>query len=374
MKEFSGYDEIFDPMSGFGQLMSFCSRTGISSYGIEYNPPQYFWQRLCHPAHTNDFITMIKEVIGIRQKWPEATTRAVVSNDFFHPESKKLLGSLLETLSDVELACGFPERDTPDYALALILPFVARLSCSTIGDNSTHTKQGGICVYNLWQEDFFQYLQIVHHFLLNIQENTKCDRHSIILGDARNFPFPKHRFRAMLTSPPYPNHRDFSSIFSIENTFLQWLEETNQCEKMTDIKSIIGSNFVKGKVRRQPRSKAALSFFAKVGELRKSSRAKYDDEKYYLPYLSHYFVDLEDAYVNVSCALDTPSKSYIVVVNNTHRGLVVPVSDVIMEIWQDLGFQAEIHTQNELFHLGTKNPRAKGVRARHIQYIIRINR
>ena len=37
--------------------------------------------------------------------------------------------------------------------------------------------------------------------------------HTIIYGDARTVALPKGRFGGMLTSPLYPNHRDFATMF-----------------------------------------------------------------------------------------------------------------------------------------------------------------
>jgi hypothetical protein len=94
---------------------------------------------------------------------------------------------------------------------------------------------------------------------------------------------------------------------------------------------------------------------------------------YYIPYFENYFIDLEEAYKNVSLACaDSDFEGYIVVVNNTHRNLIIPVSDVVLEVWTSLGFKTEIFEANELFHIGTKNPRARGLRAKHMEYVIKI--
>jgi hypothetical protein len=108
--------------------------------------------------------------------------------------------------------------------------------------------------------------------------------------------------------------------------------------------------------------------------LKKDKNAAYDDRVYYIPYLSRYFSDLESAYANVSRSLSRSCEAFIVVVNNTFRGEVVPLAEIVMDIWSSLGFSAAIAKVQEGFHVGTMNPRARGIRARHTEYTIRVTR
>ena len=111
--------------------------------------------------------------------------------------------------------------------MALILPFVGRLSSSIPGDVTTEVKQGGICVYKDFHDDLTTYLQAVQARLYKIERESQSDTHTIWLGDCRTIKLPRRRFAAMITSPPYPNHRDFFSIFAPENNCLSWLYERN---------------------------------------------------------------------------------------------------------------------------------------------------
>jgi hypothetical protein len=135
---------------------------------------------------------------------------------------------------------------------------------------------------------------------------------------------------------------------------------------------IIGSNFVSERPPRIPTTKSARHFLKAINELKRNETAIRHDKQYYIPYFENYFADLECAYKNIAPALKQKFEGYIIVVNNTHRNLVVPVSDTIIEIWRSLGFNAIILTATESFHVGTKNPRARGLRARHTEYVIKI--
>jgi len=91
---------------------------------------------------------------------------------------------------------------------------------------------------------------------------------------------------------------------------------------------------------------------------------------YYLPYLRKYFIAIEKAYENVARFAAKSFVGFIVVVDNTHRGVVIPVGAIVVEIWKELGFQATIHSSKEVFHVGAKNPRAKGIRAKHQEIVV----
>lgn len=365
--------EIFDPMSGYGLLMRYCSTAGIKSFGVEYNLPQYLWQLLCHPANSENFLHAIKIIRSQRARWPRTKAKAVVSDEFFPEESLRLLEQLLDRIRQA-IEKSFDESTNLEQpALALLLPFAGRLSCSIPGDISTHTKVGGMCVLLDWERDYEAYLCAIQTRLDHIANTAVTRSHKLVYGDARIYKFPKQRFRAMITSPPYPNHRDFTSMFAPEHALLHELRVSENRAPRQFSDRIIGSNFVSNRPKNLPESKTALRFLNDIKRLERNKTATYDDEVYYIPYFENYFIDLEKAYKNVSTACASSDfEGYIVVVNNTHRNLVIPVSEVVLEIWIRLGFKATIFASNELFHIGTKNPRARGLRAKHMEYIIKV--
>jgi hypothetical protein len=233
-------------------------------------------------------------------------------------------------------------------------------------------KQGGICVFSNWQDDYVAYLTAIAAHLRGIVKAQITARHTVQFGDARSFKFPQREFDGLFSSPPYPNHRDFVSMFGPEQQFLELVGRKNNGGKRGALDDIIGSNFVSNKPPRRPESKIANAFFEAIRSLKRNKTARDDDENYYIPYFQNYFADLELAYRNVSMALAKGFEGYIVVVNNTHRGLIVPVAAFLVEAWKSMLYNAEVVKENELFHIGTKNPRARGTRARHTRYEIRI--
>ena len=365
-------EEILDPNSGYGLLTRYCAEAGVKSYCVEFNLPQHLWQLLCYPAHASKFIRSIQMLLAWRSQWPQLTVRGLASDDWFPPESQILLQQLLRLTRKAVKKCFGTNDETESVALALLLPFVGRLSCSVPGDISTHTKMGGICVYYGWEHDYEVYLQAIQHRLRKILQNSLTTTHSILHADARTFKFPKNRFAAMITSPPYPNHRDFISMFAPEHAYLAIVGAIGILNSNKSVSHIIGSNFVSNRPARLPETQSAKRFLQAIKKLKRDSNAIYDDEVYYIPYFENYFADLEAMYRNVSLSLKDKFEGYIIVVDNTHRNLIVPVSNVVREIWKGLGFKTSLFDSKELFHIGTKNPRARGLRAKHMEHVIKI--
>jgi hypothetical protein len=229
-----------------------------------------------------------------------------------------------------------------------------------------------MCVYHGWEDDFSAYLCALHRRLEIIAGKVKSRDHTIIYADARTATLPKGRFAGILTSPPYPNHRDFATMFRPERAFLDWLDEERGTSPRQASDHIIGSNFVAGRPERHVRTKAARGFLEEVGNLKRAKQAEYDDNTYYLPFFANYFADLEDVFANISASVQSRFEGYLIVVNNTHRNILVPVSETSLEIWRTLGFDATIVESSESFHIGTKNPLARGLRARHTRYVVKI--
>jgi hypothetical protein len=137
---------------------------------------------------------------------------------------------------------------------------------------------------------------------------------------------------------------------------------------------LIGTNTVKGETNREPHGEAALEFLHGAEGLRMHAGATYDWHVYYRPYFRNYFADIERLYANVAEGLSDRFQGFVVVTNNTYRSLVVPVDAVVAEAWRSLGFDVRVHATRERFHVGTKNPRARGLRAKHSTYALEIRR
>lgn len=190
--------EILDPMSGYGLLARFCDEHGLSSYCVEFNVPQYYWQFLLLPELANPLADSLDLVLGWRSQWPPAPARASVCDGWFPEESYTLLVRTLSLLTKAAAATFPPGIDAGQVALAELLPFAGRLSSSVPGNISTFTKPGGLCVYRGWEDDFSDYLLALRCRLDGSSPHAGAAIHELHLGDARTFTFPAKRFQAMI--------------------------------------------------------------------------------------------------------------------------------------------------------------------------------
>lgn len=375
--------EILDPMAGYGTLMSYCSGLNVSTFLIENNPPAYLWEVLTHPGNAEKFIMLAERLKESKSNWPKPNLKVSVSNDWFPEESKIIILQLIYLCRDIINEMQLAEGNNDEICLAFLLPFVGRFSSSVPGNIVTNVKRGGICIYIGWQTDFIDYIDaLVVRLKLNSHRSTcKAFRHQIMYGDCRTIELPERRFAAMITSPPFPNSQDYSSMFAPENALLAELTNKKLIVGYPILHPLIGSVHVSsikaknGNSGYKITSSSAKKFLSDIEKFKvktKSKSAKYDIEVYYLHYFASYFSELEKAFANISKALSKDFKGYVIVVNNTARNIVVPISGAVVETWRSLGFKAEMYSTREMSHLGSINPRATGLRARHMEYTIKV--
>jgi hypothetical protein len=377
-----GHRVILDPMSGYGSLMKYCSESDfpVASYGIEGNPPAFYWQYLTHPENLERFEELSRNMLRARKQWPRSSRRFAVSDEWFPDESFRMLDRLLTLARDNAEPLFSAERE--NAALALLLPFVGRLSSSIACNVVTHVKQGGICVYEEWQDDFSAYIQKLREVLGLHARVCKNRHHTIHLGDARKVRIKGRQFSAMITSPPYPNGRDYFKMFAPENAFIEWTRQRCASQDFAPVERLIGSSDVSEdncSAKYQPediKSDSARSFVDFIARYKGSKRAISDNASYYTPYFCNYFGSLERAYENIANYLSPKFEGYIIVSNNTARKRVVPVAAFITDTWQRLGFTVttEAELTEERSHVGGINPRVKGLSARHTEYTVKICR
>jgi len=373
------HGEILDPMSGYGSLMRCSSRSdhALRSYNIECNPPAYFWQLLVHPEHSTKVEDLAKIVLSAKRRWPRVRSNVGMSESWFPVKSLVLLEKLWVLCLDAT-ATVFSRPH--QMSMAFLLPFVGRLGSFVQGNVVTQIKPGGICVYSGWKEDFQKYIAALRGYLSETTRLCKQKKHSVILADARTWRARRKQFSAMITSPPYPNGRDYSKMFALENAFIEWMVSRRHIDAVALKPRLIGCSTVSEKggfKKRSPediKSFPAREFLTFLQNYDKSKRAVEDNRVYYIPYYSNYFYDLEKAYENIAACLSSTFEGYLVAVNNTARKRIIPVAETVVEIWHNLGFNARIENTEELSHVGGMNPRVKGISSRHMEYTIKVCR
>jgi hypothetical protein len=359
----SGIEEdvqIFDPMSGYGGTMSFFGSKGYSTYNVEINPPAYYWQLLINPLNKQAFIEAIDYLLVNIGRLPNIAGKFSITDEFFDEEAinhiEKLYKYFLEILAERELA------------IALLLPFVARFAnYQKSATNITHFKQGGLCSFEGWENDFIDYLNALRNRIEKINNNQI--NHTSILSNIFDVPNGLN-FRCFVTSPPYPNYRDYSKIFKIEN----WILDNIINETKSDFNSMIGSDVVRGKKYGAIESDTANKFLKELLDKSKklSKKSRTDIEVYYYPYFALYFYNIQEAYRKVNEMLSDDAIGYIVVNNNITRDIEVPVGKSICEFFVSMGYNISIIDESEIAHFGNIRKKAKRINSRHVRHIVKV--
>lgn len=357
-------DTIFDPMSGYGGTMSFFGQKGYKTVNVEINPPEYYWQLLVNPKNTKINIAIIDKIqtekISLHFK-----EHFSITDNLFSEEAIKNIKTLYEKILEIS--------DNQKLTIALLLPFVSRFAnYQKSKTNITHFKSGGFCSYINWDNDFEEYLTEMKAKLSFKLKDYKQVVHENILSDLMLLETDK-KFSVFVTSPPYPNYRDYSKLFKIEN----WVLDNIIFNNPTDFKMMIGSNNVSGKNSDgKIESENAGKFFAELEAKSKSDKLKpksrSDIRTYYLPYFKQYFYNIQEAYKKLNSLLTEDAVGYIVINDNITRDIIVPVGASICDIFNNLGYKSKDIDTSQISHYGNIGKSAKRINSTHTRHIIKV--
>jgi hypothetical protein len=369
---------IIDPMAGYGSLMNFCSEIGIATCNIEYNPPAYLWGVLNNPKYSDIIIEFIDSLIHKEGKFRTIRERVDVSDLWFSPLSYNIISDLFRLIYNISSEF-IDENHREEISLALLLPFVGRLACYVPGNVVANVKQGGMCIYTGIPDDFDNYLMALKEKIDGIKRSSINKNHEFIFGDLRTIKL-ENKFSAFITSPPYPNSRDYFKMFAPENECLLFLKSQKLINGLIIEEPLISCVCVSEYRNKNIdyindiSSESARTFIEYLVNFKGKKQAKYDMSVYYIPYFSNYFYSMERAYRNFASYLTDNAEGYIIVVNNTARDKIIPVAESTVEVFNQMGFKAkkvDIYTR-ELSHVGSINPRVKGFKAKHTEYTIKV--
>ena len=354
---------ILDPMSGYGGSMVHFGCLGYKTHNIELNPPSYYWQLLIHPQNKGVFLNLIFDIQASLNRLPQIREKFSSAGDVFSVESIKLLKKIYQYI--------YQYTNDEELTIAFLLPFVSRFANYRRENhqqrtNITHFVIGGFCSFEGWQVDFKNYLSSVSSLLNSLE--FLADDHTIELNNINNI--EEGSFSFFVTSPPYPNYRDYSKIFIIENWFLEHVLKKN----VTNFSNMIGSSTVKKKVIGEIKSRSAQEFLNQLLEKAQKLplKQRHDIERYYHKYFSIYFYSIQEAYENINKVLGQDALGYIVVNDNITRDILIPVAKSVRDNFEMMDFNVETIEESQISHYGNIAPSAKRINSRHTRHILKI--
>ena len=193
--------------------------------------------------------------------------------------------------------------------------------------------------------------------------------HTNVLSDIMNVSLD-NKYSYFVTSPPYPNYRDYSKLFRIENWILDNIINKNQY----DFQRMIGSNNVSGKSYGEIESPIANTFLLELLDKAKKmpKKSKNDIIVYYHPYFCQYFYNIQEAYKKIDTLLTEKAMGYIVVNDNITRDIPIPVGASICDIFTYMGYQIEEINTSHISHYGNIGKAAKRINSHHIRHILKV--
>lgn len=148
---------------------------------------------------------------------------------------------------------------------------------------------------------------------------VKGPKPEVVLGDARAAELEDESIDSVFTSPPYLNNIDYSKVYGLELTLLELSKRATKDTRRRSIRSFISKEGL------------AAELPPEVGEVGKR-----------IPVIGMYFADMEKAIQENWRVLKQGGAAYHVVSNSVIHETHVLVDEVLAEIGERIGFNAEI--------------------------------
>ena len=259
---------VLDPFCGTGTTNVECKKHGVSSWGIEASPLTHFVSKTkCVWANdTFNFLNTAKQIalaaartinsLSKPRTLSEEQTSLILKNSI----CEQPLSSTL-VLRDSIRAANSPFEDY--YLLALAKHIVYSYSNLKFGPEVgiSRKKKESVDVVEIWlseierMETDLEYWK--HH------SSTFAD---ISLGDARSIPKRDYigKVDCVITSPPYPNEKDYSRTTRLESVILGFI---NTKEDLRNIKK----GFIRSNSKNVYRSDNDAQYISNIGSINKLS-------------------------------------------------------------------------------------------------------
>ena len=257
------HHRVLDPFCGTGTTVVECKKLGIPSYGLEPNPVVSFasqtkvrwavdpqglmrharivadaaYARLEREGFADDvdalrLLERPAQVLAALRTLPEATAKLLLTNSISPVPLHKTL-VLLEAMAEHH-----DERFSDHERLALASSLVSGISNLHFGPEvGVGPAKADAAVISLWLEG-------VRAMVQDLENLPRSDRTEAIIhqADSRDVAsvLPPQSVDAVITSPPYPNEKDYTRTTRLESVLLGFI---NSKEELRELKKrLVRSN------------------------------------------------------------------------------------------------------------------------------------
>ena len=235
---------VLDPFCGTGTTNVECKKRGIPSWGIEASPLTHFASKTkcTWIVDTSDFLCTAEQIAFMATQTINSLSKLRTLSD----EQTSLI--LKNSICDQPLSSTLVLRDSirtvnspyeDYYLLALAKHIVYSYSNLKFGPEVgiSRNKKECVDVVEMWLSEIEKMKVDLEHW--KHYSSTLAD---ISFGDARNIPKKDYtgKVDCVITSPPYPNEKDYSRTTRLESVILGFISTKDDLRKIK--KSFIRSN------------------------------------------------------------------------------------------------------------------------------------
>lgn len=359
---------VLDPFCGTGTTNLECKKLGISSLGLEANPVVYFASRVktTWQLSTSELRQAFKEVIATAsssldkyglsedvslfvqpQKGkplsvePTLTEdqRAVLPKDFISPKPLRRVLILKQCIEQVE-----DDRIRDLFLLALANLVVNHAGNVAFGPEIYTTKPKK----DAHVLDFFY--RLVDRMICDLESQPSVSGSAQIRhGDARRVSdyFPAHLGKVdfVITSPPYPNEKDYTRTTRLESVILGLVSSKQSLRSLKEqlLRSNSRNIFVTDNDQDYVKTFDSINKIAKeIEEKRIHLKKTSGFEKMYHKIVKHYFGGMYRHFQSLRPLLTPEARlAYVVGDQMSFFRTHIPTAGILAEIAESLGYKVD---------------------------------
>jgi len=341
--------KIYDPMAGTAPLIPLVEYGGHKAYFNDIFPLHYFINRAKTFNSFQCFQQTGKSWFLDRMK----SHLKLINNKRLVISEKWIEESVLKGLVHAWDSFEIYNEDKSVLLKAILLLCVRPLSSITQTKNPTWIKSGGISsdrkLDDIIEESITRFENYYKYNYSKIVE-TKRGNCIFLNRNANEVKLPE-KVDLIITSPPYCNRFDMKTSYGPEGYFLSSVGFEIQA------RDIIGTIIVKDYDSFKndidflmDNSREANVVFSRMKESRKR-----DEHVYYIKYFSRYFISLYKIMLSVLENLKSNGKMYLITQDNTHRGQLIEIEKILLELLGNKNWKFNMVDQWERHHMGLQN-------------------
>ncbi|AOV99952.1 hypothetical protein B1772_06770 [Dehalococcoides mccartyi] len=347
---------VLDPFSGSGTTLIRAKMDGYKSLGVDVNPAIVFIarQKLNWNIKTESIVKAYSQLVSEFLNTPEDKKKEALISSPLGKMPKKELNQWLSPVKQNETALMLNIIETLDDNE--IKNLFKCLVTKTAVDVSYVAFCPGTTFYPFRKKPHFltEFKKLVEWVISDLKvEQVVTNKHiesTIVEGsikDELTLKDYKNKVDVIITSPPYPNDLEYTRQTRLEMYLLGYVKSMNDVQN-------VKRKMVKGSTKLIFNTDAPTANISEISSLKKITNElseKLKDKNWGFDYpkmINMYFTDMYTCLANLHEVLVKDGVCILVVGDQTFKGIVIPVAEILAEISQMIGYRTsniELHRE-----------------------------